>query len=718
MNIINKTQIDQQNNNNDVDVQNNNWFVNISNTDVPADIAEIAGLSPKFSVPGKINKHDVTETIKNVENAFYITAKEIFNDTNTKQLTKLEEINAIQDIYNKDPNICKQRHKIINCLNMTKNNNIHRSSTSKAFDKKINKFNIFMKNNNNIIFTSVDKGNTTLCMGKRMYVRSAQVLLTNQEVYKVVKNTKTLLINLQKKFSDTLKAWKEQGYLKPGQDPYLFTLSHTSIPAIYFPPKLHKIDNIKNLQPDSIIPVRPVNPNYNSYSNIVAKTLLYHISPCIPKPKSNVKNSFDLINKIKGKKVPYDYKILSLDVNSLYTNVPLELVISSLDKRYHLLHNKCKMPYDEIIETIKLLYNNTYCTFNHVIYKQLEGTPMGSAISSLLADIVMEDLEIECINKLDYAPLFYYRYVDDVILAIPQNKIDYTLNIFNSYHKKLQFTIELEEDDQINFLDIKIIKDQDNNIITNWYQKKTFSGRILNYDSNHPTHQKIAMIYNLIDRALILSDKKFHKDNIRLVQNILIANNYPQHFIHKYINKRKNLLQHCDFNLSNIKKSINSQHSNKVFIKIPFKYGIYNKIKKVLNNDKYKTIPLLNKDLSKFIIKGKINHKLNKTGVVYKIKCKDCNCVYIGETKRSLFMRINEHKRDKTSVIATHCNDNNHSFDFKKLYIIDEERGWTKRKISESINIHMHNPTLNVKEDTNNLNVSYIHTINTLKHQR
>ena len=115
-----------------------------------------------------------------------------------------------------------------------------------------------MKNNNNIIFTSVDKGNTTLCMGKRMYVRSAQVLLSNQEVYKVVKNTKTLLINLQKKFSDTLKAWKEQGYLKPGQDPYPLTLSHTSIPAIYFPPKLHKIDNIKNLQPDSIIPVRPV----------------------------------------------------------------------------------------------------------------------------------------------------------------------------------------------------------------------------------------------------------------------------------------------------------------------------------------------------------------------------------------------------------------------------------------------------------------------------
>ena len=74
----------------------------------------------------------------------------------------------------------------------------------------------------------------------------------------------------------------------------------------------------------------------------------------------------------------------------------------------------------------------------------------------------MEDLEIECVNKMDYTPLFYYRYVDDVIIAIPLNKIDYTLNIFNSYYKKLQFIIELEKVDQINFLDIKIIKDQDN----------------------------------------------------------------------------------------------------------------------------------------------------------------------------------------------------------------------------------------------------------------
>ena len=74
-----------------------------------------------------------------------------------------------------------------------------------------------------------------------------------------------------------------------------------------------------------------------------------------------------------------------------------------------------------------------------------------------------------------------------------------------------------------------------------------------------------------------------------------------------------------------------------------------------------------------------------------------------------------EHQKDKTSVIAQHQNTENHNFDFKNIHIVDQESKWVKRKVSESINIHLHAPTINLKEDTNNVNVSYIHTINTLK---
>ena len=55
---------------------------------------------------------------------------------------------------------------------------------------------------------------------------------------------------------------------------------------------------------------------------------------------------------------------------------------------------------------------------------------MGNPISPILADIVMQDLE-SCFDSI-----FYFRYVDDILLCVPKNLINYTreiFNIFNSY---------------------------------------------------------------------------------------------------------------------------------------------------------------------------------------------------------------------------------------------------------------------------------------------
>ena len=103
----------------------------------------------------------------------------------------------------------------------------------------------------------------------------------------------------------------------------------------------------------------------------------------------------------------------------------------------------------------------------------------------------MEDLEIHSINKLNVKPLFYFRYVDDIILCIPKNTIEHTVNTFNSYDQNLQFTVELAQNNCLSFLDIKIIINEQHHIITDWYHKPTFSGRYLNYFSQHPQCNKI-----------------------------------------------------------------------------------------------------------------------------------------------------------------------------------------------------------------------------------
>ena len=86
------------------------------------------------------------------------------------------------------------------------------------------------------------------------------------------------------------------------------------------------------------------------------------------------------------------------------------------------------------------------------------------------------------------------------------------------------------KNDCLNFLNILVIKNKGNRISTNWFRKKSFSGIFLDYFSSDPLHQKVGIIKNLVDSAILLSDKKFHQDNLKLAFTFLIFNGYPSQF--------------------------------------------------------------------------------------------------------------------------------------------------------------------------------------------
>ena len=66
--------------------------------------------------------------------------------------------------------------------------------------------------------------------------------------------------------------------------------------------------------------------------------------------------------------------------------------------------------------------------------------------------------------------------------------------------------------------------------------------------SNHPIHQKRSMTYQLTDKAILLSDTKFHENNLQLLFNILRDNLYPSEFIQVNITKRINLINNNNSN--------------------------------------------------------------------------------------------------------------------------------------------------------------------------
>ena len=222
------------------------------------------------------------------------------------------------------------------------------------------------------------------------------------------------------------------------------------------------------------------------------------------------------------------------------------------------------------------------------------------------------------------------------------------------------------------------------------------------------------MVYNLIDNCILLSDKKFQHDNIQIAKKFLICNNYPSEFINKYITKRI-----CHLKNNNVQ---NNDKVNSIdWLILPF-YKHLNQ--NIINNLKNLNVIIINKNINKFnnLIKlGKDKlEKMETRDIVYKIKCKNCDYVYIGQSGRKLRKRIVEHKTDyenkhKDSIFYKHQLRTNHDFDFNETTIINTESNYYKRTFSEMSHIQIHQKTLNRKQDTQHLKYFLKNTINLIK---
>ena len=95
--------------------------------------------------------------------------------------------------------------------------------------------------------------------------------------------------------------------------------------------------------------------------------------------------------------------------------------------------------------------------------------PMGSPLSPILANIVLQDLEQEIVTANNIILSFYIRYVDDIVLAVHKEKVEGVLKLFNSYHERLRFTIDFGDGNGINFLDVKLMRQ--GSIIFDIYKK-------------------------------------------------------------------------------------------------------------------------------------------------------------------------------------------------------------------------------------------------------
>ena len=189
---------------------------------------------------------------------------------------------------------------------------------------------------------------------------------------------------------------------------------------------------------------------FNDFISDIARIIGQYLSSLLQLLTMNnytLKDSFDAANKIKS--VPseifeYGYQFVSFDIESLFTNKPLNKTINIiLDQIYRqkLLKTNLKK------RTMKKLLLDS-CTKNafsyNVIYQQCDEVSTGSSLAQVLANIILTEFEKVVVTPLMKSGIlqFYCRYDDDMLVLVKEDQIDKILRAFDSFHNNLWFNLQ------------------------------------------------------------------------------------------------------------------------------------------------------------------------------------------------------------------------------------------------------------------------------------
>ena len=177
-----------------------------------------------------------------------------------------------------------------------------------------------------------------------------------------------------------------------------------------------------------------------------------------------------------------DQMLVLFDVVSLFTKTPVDLAIKVATNRLRYddsLWQRTSLPLEDITDLLSFCLNTTQFVFESTYYKQVFGTAMGSPVSAVIANLVMEDIERRALTTAPVSPSFWKRFVDNMISAVSKNEIVVLLQ-----QPSIQFTVERETDGKFPFLDTCVQGTTDGKLETVVYRKPTHTDKYLN-DKDH-----------------------------------------------------------------------------------------------------------------------------------------------------------------------------------------------------------------------------------------
>ena len=344
---------------------------------------------------------------------------------------------------------------------------------------------------------------------------------------------------------------------------------------------------------------------------------------------------------------------------------------------------------------LEFCLSSTYFTFQEKLYEQVEGTTMGSPISSIVANLYMKDFEMRAIDTSPQPPLMWRRFVDDTFVVIKAAQKQSFLDHINSINHHIQFTSEEPRPDgSMPFLDILITPGEDGSLTTTVNWRPTHTDLYMQWDSHHTISSKYSVIGTLHHRAnTIHSDPELLQQEEHL-HRVLTRCKYPVWALNRVKIKMKTPAQKD--REKNKSTNTGNQQQNP-YIVVPYYKGLSESLKGTCNKYGVQIYFKGGNTIRSLLMAPKDKDPmLKKSGVIYRYKCDrvECDEEYIGESSRTFGERFKEHQK-VPSLIFDHYNTTGHTISLDNFSIVGREDQNLIRTIKEALYIRVNNPSLN-----------------------
>jgi hypothetical protein len=454
------------------------------------------------------------------------------------------------------------------------------------------------------------------------------------------------------------------------------TVDNPIIPAFSCMPKTHKPGN----------KVRPVISSVNTPTSKICNFLVKKFREFKRPISRSVKNSLELIEKLKQEEIGEDEMMISFDIEALFPSIPMEEATLLLREWIcdQDIPDKVVMMVSGLVE---IALGQRWLQFEDRVLEQMDGTFIGNGLSSIITEVFLGDLEFKMEDK-SWFPRVWYRYVDDVFAIIKRGDADKVVEQLNKRHCAIKFTYEEENNGRLPFLDTIVIRNN-NKLEFDIYRKPTDAPLCIPSDSHHPMVHKLAAFESALFRmhAFPLTTARRNKELDYLLK-MAEMNGFDKEVVLKLNEKHERKRKWRDLcRLQPIreekKRKVKDRNGKDVVknVVIPYFSPVTGRLQNALKCQSL-NVCYKNRGNMKELIGGikKIRSPLEKSGI-YKIVCKNCWKIYYGQTKRRRDEREKEHDRairnqtPDLSAVAAHCLEMGHSRGPCKV-IKEVNNGW------------------------------------------